>query len=184
MCGCAETDLVQCWQTVVVPTSTNAQPLQKQQHPKRQRPYNSNKGTHHVDSSSERLLDKMIQETSHQHETKGPKQYQRSLKRTLHNGASSHTILPTNKNSCVHQPTPKIFVQQTTTILDTGKSAGFHPAPDPLAVRRQRTERRTKNKKRHLEFVYEQMNKRYGSKTIVSKPTWLRDAVTGGGFGY
>ena len=113
-----------------------------------------------------------------------PKQYQRPLKRILHNGASSHTILPTNKKSCVHQSTPKLFVQRTTTMLGTGKSAGFHPAPDPLVVRRHRNERRMKNKKRHLEFVYEQMNKRYGSKTTVSNATWLRDAVTGGGFGY
>ena len=64
------------------------------------------------------------------------------------------------------------------------KSAGFHPAPDPLVMRRQRSARRIKNKKRHMEFVYEQMNKRHVSKTIVSNSTWLRDAITGGGFGY
>ena len=69
-------------------------------------------------------------------------------------------------------------------MIATEKSAGFHPAPDPMLVRRQRSERRKNNKKRHLEFVYEQMNKRYGAKTIVSNSTWLRDAVTGGGFGY
>ena len=113
-----------------------------------------------------------------------PQQYQRPFKRTLNNGTSSHTILP-NKKSCVHQLTPKPFVKQTTTtVTDDEKSAGFHPAPDSAMVRRQRSARRTKNKKRHLEFVYAQMNKRYGSKTIISKPTWLRDAVTGGGFGY
>ena len=113
-----------------------------------------------------------------------PQQYQRPIKRTLNNGTSSHTILP-NKKSCVHQFTPKPFVKRTTTtVTDHEKSAGFHPAPDSAMVRRQRSARRTKNKKRHLEFVYAQMNKRYGSKTIISNSTWLRDAVTGGGFGY
>ena len=113
-----------------------------------------------------------------------PKQYQRSFKRTLNNGTSSHTTILSNKKSCVHQLAPKPFMKRATIVTTTGKSAGFHPAPDPLVVRRQRSARRTKNKKRHLEFVYEQMNKRYGAKTIVSNSTWLRDAVTGGGFGY
>ena len=112
-----------------------------------------------------------------------PKQYQRPFKRTQRNDASSCTILP-NKKPCVHLYTPKPFVQRTTTMITAEKPAGFHPAPDPRMVRRLRTTRHMKNKKRHLEFVYEQMNKRYGSKTTISNSTWLRDAVTGGGFGY